>query len=67
MKSEVEQDKHGVFPYVLWIVKDEKRQNKLETAIKTHLKKHPNIFIVITASELESIIIARDIPEDRLC
>ncbi len=67
MKSGVEQDKHGVFPYVLWIVKDEKRQNKLETAIKTHLKKHPNIFIVIPAVELESIITARDIPEDKLC
>lgn len=67
MKSNIEQDRHGVFPYVLWIVRDENRQKKLENAITTHLKKHPNIFIVIPAVELESIITARDIPEDKLC
>ena len=63
----LEQKRHGVFPLVLWIVKDEKRQKKLEDAMRLHLLKHPNIFMVVTAEEFSSVVTASNIPSDKLC
>jgi len=67
LKTGIEQKRHGVFPIVLFIVKDEKRRGKLETSIKTRFKKQSNIFLFITAAEFNRIITSRNLPDDRLC
>ena len=67
LKTGIEQKRHEVFPIVLFIVKDEKRRCKLETAIKTRFKKQSNIFLFITAAEFNRIITSRNLPDDRLC
>ena len=67
LSSGKEQQAHGVFPITLWIVRDEKRKAKMEDAIRTHFKTHPNIFVVITADEYESIMTASAIPAEKLC
>lgn len=66
LQSGIEQQTYGVFPAVLWIVKDEARKQKLEKAIRRELKTEINIFIIATADELESIITAEHLPADRL-
>lgn len=63
----IEQAKNDIFPMVLWITKDESRKQKLEASIKDQLKKNPNIFVVISASEFTSLMTLQDIPEDKLC
>ena len=67
LQTDTEQKAYGVFPFVLWIVKDEKRKTKLEHAIRTHLKNHPNIFLVITAEKFSDIMTTASFPSDNLC
>ena len=67
LQTEIEQNEHGVFPVVLFIVKDEKRKSKLEHAIRTHLKNHPNIFLFITADDYDQLMTTITIPSDKLC
>lgn len=47
--SGVEQEKHGVFPQVLWIVPDAKREVALNTAIKASQSYPDGLFVVRTA------------------
>ena len=67
LASGVEQEAHGVFPVVLFIVKDEKRKQKMEDAMRIHFKGRTNIFLVITPDEFEAILTAANLPQDRLC
>lgn len=67
LSSGIEQELHGVFPIVLFIVRDEKRRTKIEEAIRTHLYNHPSIFIVIRADEFVSLMKETELPTERLC
>ena len=67
LKSGIEQATSKVFPFVLFIVKDERRRQKMEAAIQTHFKNQPDIFIISTPDEYEAIMTSLTFPEDRLC
>lgn len=67
LETGIEQREHGVFPLVLFIVKDKKRQAKCETEIKLRLKNKLNIFLFITADEFKSVITSPIIPTYKLC
>jgi hypothetical protein len=55
-RSGLEQQRHEVFPLVVWIVPDEARKTSLTAHIRDEFKKQPRIFIVITPDELEALI-----------
>jgi len=56
LRSGAEQKQTGIFPYVVWIVPDEKRKNSLTAHIaKTYA--HGSIFLVILPDELETLIV----------
>lgn len=67
LQTNIEQTQYGFFPIVLFIVKDEKRKQKLDNAIRSRFQGLVNIFLVITADEFQDIMTTSDIPEDRLC
>lgn len=60
-QSGIEQEAHGVFPTVLWIVKDEKRKDKMEEAIREEFKSRHRIFLVITADEFGDTMTTSDV------
>ena len=51
------QKQHGVFPYVVWIVPEVKRKNSITKHIRNQYPRGPDIFIVITPDELESLLV----------
>jgi len=56
LKTGAEQKKHGVFPYVLWIVPNKKRYESVRAALQEQFPKLQQLFIVITPDELETLI-----------
>lgn len=62
----IEQKDTGVFPVVVWVVKDEGRKEKIKTAIRENIKDQPKMFLVITPDELEKMI-RQFIPSKELC
>ncbi|MDR0884095.1 MAG: replication-relaxation family protein [Oscillospiraceae bacterium] len=56
-QSGAEQKRHGVFPYVLWIVPNDKRKTDLTGKIRDQHARDPNLFIVITPDELETLVV----------
>ena len=52
-----EQEGGGVFPYVLWIVPDERRKKSLENHIQEKYEGEPELFTIITPDELEALIL----------
>ena len=57
LHSGAEQKQAGVFPYVAWIVPDEKRKSSIKKHIHMHYPRGPNIFIVILPDELEGLVV----------
>jgi len=56
LRTGAEQKQRGVFPYVVWIVPDEKRKHSL-TAHIAKAYAHGSIFLVILPDELETLIV----------
>ena len=55
-RSGLEQEQYGVFPLVVWIVPDAARKSSIEIRIKAEFLRLPNIFVVITPDELETLV-----------
>ena len=55
--SGTEQKQRKVFPYVVWLVPDDKRKSVLRQKIREQHARDPNIFVVITPDELETLIV----------
>ncbi|WP_261291956.1 replication-relaxation family protein [Streptococcus suis] len=55
-RSGVEQRQHGVFPFVLWIVPDNKRKLAISKAIQTELYNFWELFTVITLDDYQNYI-----------
>ena len=55
-RSGLEQEQYRVFPLVVWIAPDAARKSSVELRIKEEFSKQPNIFVVITPDELESLV-----------
>lgn len=51
------QREHGIYPFVVWLVPDEKRKHSLQRHISDKLAEHASIFIAITMDELESVFV----------
>lgn len=62
----IEQNETGMFPLVLWIVKDEARKTRLKEYIRESIKAQPQMFLVITPDELERVIRGKIDPKE-LC
>lgn len=54
--SGIEQEKTGVFPYVVWIVPDEKRKNSVTKHIQAEFPLDTLLFTVILPDELDTLI-----------
>lgn len=52
----IEQKESGMFPLVVWIVKDNKRKERLKEYIRDSIKAQPKMFLVITPDELENTL-----------
>lgn len=52
----IEQKESGMFPLVVWIVKDTNRKEKLKESIRSSIKAQPKMFLVITPDELEKTL-----------
>ncbi|MDN2992458.1 replication-relaxation family protein [Streptococcus suis] len=55
-RSGVEQRQHGVFPFVLWIVPDDKRKLAISKTIQTELYNFWELFTVITLDDYQNYI-----------
>jgi hypothetical protein len=55
-RSGFEQTQYRVFPLVVWIVPDAARKSSIELRLKEEFSKQPNIFVVITPDELETMV-----------
>ena len=56
-KTGTEQNKYGVFPYIVWIVPDEKRRTAIAERIRKELPPvDAALFIVILMDELETLL-----------
>ena len=51
-----EQKRTGVFPRVVWIAPDEKRQATLQRHISEDLSDYQDLFLVITLKDLTALI-----------
>lgn len=61
-----EQEKKGVFPVVVWLVKDEARKQKLRQYIRESLPPQPKMFLVITPDQLGKMV-RNFIESEELC
>lgn len=52
----IEQKDTGMFPLVVWIVKDASRKERLMEYIRDSIKAQPKLFLVITPDELEKTL-----------
>ena len=59
--SGTEQEASGVFPKVVWLVPDGKRQATLTAHIARQLKDCQQLFVVITMDELESLLVKGEV------
>lgn len=64
--SGIEQKGTGMFPLVVWIVKDTARKEKLKEYIRDSIKGQPKMFLVITPNELEKML-RSDVDTKELC
>jgi hypothetical protein len=55
-RSGFEQVQYRVFPLVVWIAPDAARKSSIELRFKAEFSKQPNIFVVITPDELETMV-----------
>ena len=62
----IEQKESGMFPLVVWIVKDKARKERLKDYIKDSIKAQPKMFLVITPDELEDTLRGNTDPKE-LC
>ena len=62
----IEQKESGMFPLVVWIVKDAARKEKLREYIRDSIKGQPKMFLVITPDELEKTL-RSDMDVKELC
>jgi len=62
----IEQKETGMFPLVVWIVKDFARKEKLRSSIRESMKAQPRMFLVITPDELEKTL-RGDVEAKELC
>ena len=67
-KTGLEQQKYGVFPYVVWIVPDEKRRDTVTGRIEELPHRKAQLFVVILMDELELLLIkgAEDFKKERI-
>jgi hypothetical protein len=56
MKTNLEQKRYGVFPLVVWIVPEEKRQDSILSHLTAELGKSAGIFKVLTLAEFEELL-----------
>lgn len=54
--SGIEQNETGMFPLVLWIVKDANRKERLKKYIRASIQAQPQLFLIITPDELERVL-----------
>ena len=52
----LEQKESGMFPLVVWIVKDATRKERIKEYIRDSIKGQPKMFLVITPDELEKTL-----------
>ena len=52
----IEQKETEMFPFVVWIVKDDTRKENLKSIIRENLSSQPKMFLVITPDELEKML-----------
>lgn len=52
----IEQTVKGVFPVVVWLVKDEARKQRLRQCIREKLPPQPKLFLVITPDQLGKMV-----------
>ncbi len=62
----IEQKESGMFPLVVWIVKDAARKENLREYIRGNIKAQPKMFLVITPDELEKTL-RGDVDAKELC
>lgn len=55
-----EQHNHGVFPYTLWVVLDEKRKMKLLQGFQNTLQGGSALFTVATTEHLDEVLTGKD-------
>ncbi|MDW3218638.1 MAG: replication-relaxation family protein [Acidimicrobiales bacterium] len=55
-RTGAEQERHGVFPLVLWIAPDERRRAQLEQAITGDRRIDPDLFVVTTSNKATEVI-----------
>ena len=56
LRTGAEQKQSGVFPYVVWIVPDQKRKDSVKRHIRSQYPRGPDIFITILPDELECLV-----------
>lgn len=56
LRTGIEQREHEVFPVTIWVVPSIDRKQKLIDALDEAFRKAPNLFVVITADEFDSLI-----------
>lgn len=59
-RTGTEQERHGIFPLVLWIAPDERRQTQLEQAIDGDRRIDPDLFVVTTSNQAAEVITDTD-------
>ncbi len=59
-RTGTEQERHGVFPLVLWIAPDERRLTQLKLAIDGDRRIDPDLFVVTTSDKAAEVIIDTD-------
>ena len=59
-RTGTEQDRHGIFPLVLWIAPDERRRTQLEQAIAGDRRIDPNLFVVTTSNKASEVVTDTD-------
>lgn len=52
----IEQKSTGMFPLVVWIVKDQGRKNNIKEYIRENLKSQPKMFLIVMPNELEKML-----------
>ena len=62
----IEQKETGMFPLVVWIVKDTARKERLKEYIRDSIKAQPKMFLIITPDELEKTL-RGDMDTKELC
>ncbi|MEZ5378914.1 MAG: replication-relaxation family protein [Acidimicrobiales bacterium] len=59
-RTGTEQERHGIFPLVLWIAPDERRRTQLAQAIDGDRRIDPDLFVVTTSDKATEVITDTD-------